>query len=495
MYKCKNLLENVYCEIWGGYRLMIRNVNSDIDIDSIEIKDVIDLQILQKFQDTYATSMDIASIIVDKKGNPVTEPSFYTSFCKDFVHATIIGDKRCAESHKKGGEEAARTGRPYIYTCHAGLIDFAAPILIEGKQIGTILGGQVLVKTPNELRSIETAKEMGIDEEKFIESMKKIKIISEKKVIDAAEVLFIIANALSQIGYKELMLKKNSKILENEVLEKNTLLEESNEYNNLKTQLFTTISHELKTPINIIHSSLQLLESIHKDSSFTHADKMFVKYSKIMKQNCFRLIRIVNNLTDINKIELGFYTLKLKNNNIVKVVEDITSSILEYARLKDINLTFDTKIQEKTIAFDEEKIERIILNLLSNSIKFTNRGGNIYVSMYVENENIYISVKDTGVGIPLGMQDKIFDTFTQVDNSLRRRAEGSGIGLSLVKYLVEMHSGEITVLSQLGIGSEFIIKLPVKIIESESKICQEKTDDSNNLVEKTKIEFSDIYFS
>ena len=286
---------------------MIGNINCDIDIDSLEIKDVIDINLLQRFQDNFAESMDIASVTVDKSGNPVTTPSSYTSFCIDFVHTTTIGDNRCAESHRKGGEEAARIGKPYIYTCHAGLIDFAAPILIEGKQIGTILGGQVLTKKPEQLRYIQIAKEIDVDESKFVESVRKIKIITEKNVMAAAEVLFIVANALSKIGYEELKLKRLSKSLEIEVQNKNLLLEESNEYNKLKTQLFSTISHELKTPINIIYSSLQLLEKFYKDSSFTFTAKAFLKYSKIMKQNCHRLIRLINNVIDMNKIEVGFF--------------------------------------------------------------------------------------------------------------------------------------------------------------------------------------------
>ncbi|AKN29602.1 histidine kinase [Clostridium carboxidivorans P7] len=473
---------------------MIENINSDIDVDLIEIKDVIDIELLQTFQDNYAKSMDIASIIVDKKGNPVTSPSFYTSFCNDFIHNTTVGDKRCAESHRKGGEEAARTGRPYIYTCHAGLIDFAAPILIGNKQIGTILGGQILIKKPDEGEYVQTAKEIGVDEAEFVKSVRKIRIISEKKVAAAAEVLFIVANALSQIGYEELKLKRNSKSLENEVIKKSLLLEESNEYNNTKTQLFSTISHELKTPVNIIYSSLQLLESLYKDSSFTYTDDMFLKYSKVMKQNCFRLIKLINNLIDMNKIELGFFTLNLKNKNIVKVIEDVTLSIVEYARLKDIDIIFDTEIEEKITAFDEEKIERIMLNLLSNSIKFTNQGGKIYVNIYDEDENILISVKDTGVGIPEDMFDKIFDTFTQVDASLRRNAEGSGIGLSLVKSLLKMHNGEIAVKSKVGVGSEFMVKLPVKLIESKSNLHEQEAGDLKNIMEKTQIEVSDIYF-
>ncbi|BCZ44832.1 hypothetical protein psyc5s11_08990 [Clostridium gelidum] len=471
---------------------MIGNINCDIDIDSLEIKDVIDIKLLQKFQDNFAESMGIASITVDKSGNPVTTPSSYTSFCIDFVHSTTIGDNRCAECHRKGGEEAARTGKPYIYTCHAGLIDFAAPILIEGKQIGTILGGQVLTKSPEKSRYMQIAKEIDVDEDKLVESVEKIKILTEKNVAAAAEVLFIVANALSKIGYEELKLKMISKSLEIEVLKKDLLLEESNKYNQLKTQFFSTISHELKTPINIISSSLQLLEKLYKDSSFTFTAETFSKYSKVMKQNCHRLIRVINNVVDMNKIEVGFLSLHLKNNNIVKVIEDITLSIVEYARLKNINIVFDTEIEEKITAFDEEQFERIMLNLLSNSIKFTKPGGNIDVTICDKKEHIFISVKDTGDGIPQDMLEKIFNTFTQVDASFRRHAEGSGIGLSLVKSLVKMHEGEISVISQLGVGSQFTIKLPVKLIDSESNAHKDR--DLNYHVENTKIEFSDIYF-
>ncbi len=472
---------------------MITNNYGNIDIDLLEIKDVIDINLLQTFQDNFAESMGIASITVDINGNPVTKPSSYTDFCTNFVHSTTLGDNRCAESHREGGKIAALTGKPYIYTCHAGLIDFAAPILVKGKQIGTILGGQVLKKTPKESRYIETAKEIGVDEDKFVESVKKIKIITEKSLKAAAEVLFLIANALSKIGFEELKLKDISEKLEIEVLKKDLLLEESKKYNELKTQLFSIMSHELKTPLNIIFGSVQLLDSFYSDDSFTPKAGVFPKYSKIMKQNCYRLLRLTNNIIDMNKIELGFFNLRLKNSNIIKVIEDITLSVVDYANIKNINVIFDTEIEDITISFDAEKIERIMLNLLSNAIKFTEAEGNIYVNIFNEEKYILISVKDTGIGIPGNMQGVIFDTFRQVDSSLRRNAEGSGIGLSLVKSLVEMHKWEIAVKSEIGKGSEFIIKVPVKPLEKEYNICDKESGNLNAFVENIKIEFSDIY--
>lgn len=193
---------------------MIKRINGgEIDLEAIEIKDVLDIETLQKFQDNFAESMQIASVTVDKNGNPVTKPSSYTRFCDAFTHSTATGDNRCAESHRKGGEEAARQGKPYIFSCHAGLIDFAAPILVEGKIIGTILGGQILYSEPDENGIRKTAKEIGVDPDAYYEAAQKIKVTDEKTVRGGAEVLFIVANALSKIGYEQLKLSSVSGIL------------------------------------------------------------------------------------------------------------------------------------------------------------------------------------------------------------------------------------------------------------------------------------------
>lgn len=185
-------------------------VSNISNMSNIHLKDVLDIDTLQSFQDNFAVSMDLASVTVDMNGNPVTKPSSYTSFCLDYTHATKTGDDRCAQSHKLGGEQAAKTGRPYIYKCHAGLIDFAAPIIVNGTQIGTILGGQVLTSKPEESGFRQTAKEIGVDEDKYIEAVNKVKISTERNIKAAAEVLFIVANALSQIGYQKFTLKKMS---------------------------------------------------------------------------------------------------------------------------------------------------------------------------------------------------------------------------------------------------------------------------------------------
>jgi len=183
-----------------------------------------------------------------------------------------------------------------------------------------------------------------------------------------------------------------------------------------------------------------------------------------MKQNCFRLLRLINNLIDITKIDSGYFKINLENSDIVKVVEDITLSVANYIENKGVELIFDTNIEEKIMAFDPEKLERILLNLLSNALKFTSKEDRIDVIVLDKGNEVVIEVKDTGIGIPKEQQERIFDRFIQVDKSLTRDHEGSGIGLSLVKSLVEMHEGNITLKSKYGEGSSFIINIPSNLI-------------------------------
>lgn len=261
----------------------------------------------------------------------------------------------------------------------------------------------------------------------------------------------------------------------------------------LKTEFFTNLSHELKTPLNVILCTLQLLDTFTIGCEINDKERKFKKYSNIMKQNCYRQLRLVNNMIDITKLDAGFFELNLQNCNIVNIVESVTLSVAEYIKSKSIELIFDTDIEECIISCDPEKIERVILNLLSNSIKFTKPGGSMTVNMYDKGENIIISIKDTGIGIPNDKVDIIFDRFRQVDRSLTRNQEGSGIGLSIVKSLVELHGGNISVISEYGKGTEFIIMFPVIVIPKENDICELFEAESQERIERIHVEFSDIY--
>lgn len=287
------------------------------------------------------------------------------------------------------------------------------------------------------------------------------------------------------------IIEYQKKISENE-----RLISEAIELENLRTQFFANISHELRTPLNIILGSIQIDMLMLKDEEKLLDRKKIINNINIEKQNCFRLLRLINNLIDSTKLDLRDVDPVMANFNIVDIIEDISQSVAEYIHGNDLKLVFDTNIEEKIISCDLDKIERIMLNLLSNSIKFTEPGGSIFVNFIDGDKFVTITVEDTGIGIEEDKLSIIFDKFRQIDKSFSRRNEGSGIGLSIVKSLVEVLNGSISVESKLGVGTKFIIKLPVnKVVEDKLTIAKSKLsyETFNNRVEKIKIEFSDIY--
>ena len=209
-----------------------------------------------------------------------------------------------------------------------------------------------------------------------------------------------------------------------------------------------------------------------------------------MKQNCMRMIRLINNLMDITKLDSGFIKLNKKNGNIVSVVEDLVQSAVFYVKNKDIELIFDTNIEEKIMGFDYDMIERIVLNLLSNAFKYSHYNGKIYINLIDLGESIIIKVKDEGTGIPKNKLDVIFERFGQANCSLSRQCEGTGIGLYLVKAFTEIHGGKISVISNEGKGSEFSVVLPARLVKNEYNVNKVLFETN---IERIEIEFSDIY--
>jgi PAS domain S-box-containing protein len=273
------------------------------------------------------------------------------------------------------------------------------------------------------------------------------------------------------------------------------LQNEALEMEKLRTEFFANISHELRTPLNIILGTIQINGMVIKDEEKPINREKIINNINIEKQNCFRLLRLINNLIDSTKLDTGYFELNMVNSNIVNIVEEITLSVAEYIKNNDLNLIFDTEIEEKIVACDLDKIERIMLNILSNAIKFTEPGGSIFVNVFDGEEYITISIEDTGIGIPEDKLNIIFDRFRQVDKSFTRSYEGSGIGLSLVKSLVEMQGGTISVESKYGVGTKFCIRFPVKLLDYDNREESIKLDNNtiDGYVQRIKVEFSDIY--
>lgn len=279
----------------------------------------------------------------------------------------------------------------------------------------------------------------------------------------------------------EMLIEEQSHI----VLEENDELERT-----LSNQekFFSFISHEFKTPLTVTMSAVQAIELICKNELSDIAKK----YIRKIYQSSLQQVRLVNNLLDITRADAGYLKVNKKNMDIINMTQLIINSILVFANEKNINIECISSSKEIMMGIDDEKYERILLNLLSNAIKFSPVKGNIYVYIEEYDGLVSITVKDEGTGIPEDKQKVIFERFGQVNNSLTRESEGTGIGLYIVKLLVNALRGEISLESKVGHGSAFKITLPIEIVKEEDIIQGNLMDDS--LVRTVNVEFSNVYF-
>ena len=306
------------------------------------------------------------------------------------------------------------------------------------------------------------------------------KLIKEYKNI-------LIASLLLLIGLLSMILVLLWYIVYKKRYEKAILnaMHNAEEASKIKTHFISNISHELKTPINVIMSAIQLINYNTKESPSYSKNKNTLA---IIDDNCKRLLRLINNLIDVQKHELDDTKLNLSAVNVVNLIEMLVASVVPYAESKNLNLIFDTNKEDVILKVDSNKLERIMLNLLSNAIKFSKPNGEIKVTLNFE-DCLYISVADNGIGIAKENLNKIFDKFTQLDTSFSRKNEGSGIGLSIVKSFVLLHNGKISVKSDLNKGTIFLIELPL----TETSNIETEDASYDNLSENVKIELSDIY--
>ncbi len=278
--------------------------------------------------------------------------------------------------------------------------------------------------------------------------------------------------------------KKNNALRLNKYL-KNKLEEE-----NIKGEFFTNICHEMRTPINVISSALQLNNLNIEDRNMSSIERN----NLVIKQNCLRLIRTINNFIDANKISEGQIEANVMVLNVVEVVENILDASSEYISKKKINFIFDPDFEEIFIAIDGEFLERIILNLLSNSVKYGRVDGNIYVKIYFEGKDLVIMIENDGVAISYDEQKYIFDKFTKSNKALNRTQEGSGLGLYISKSLMKMQGGDLKVDIYEGHGNRFKLYFyDVDLFKETDRTEHIFNNNYYNLKEKAEIEFSDIY--
>ena len=324
----------------------------------------------------------------------------------------------------------------------------------------------------------------------------------EEKCIDTYDgfiydILHRIGNFITNIGLKnelkEKLYKSQEKAnnLENEI----NKLEDVIESEMIKINFLENMSHEFRTPINVILMISKLLLSSIENDDFNLDKEKKINYLRTLRQNSYRILRLSTNILDSTKFANDREPLEVNNYNIINIIEDIVLYSADYIKDKcNKTIIFDTEEEEVILSCNPYSIERIMLNLISNSLKFTDDDGIIEIDIKVnkEEERLYVHIKNNGEIISKEDKELIFSKFIQVENHIRRQNEGSGIGLYLVKCLVELHEGEIWVNSEVECGTEFVFYIPIKTINSEEDI-KVYSIEQHSIIEKCNIEFSDIY--
>ena len=418
--------------------------------DYLYLTELIDVETLQRVQDAFSDMSGMAALTTDAEGVAVTNGSNFSDFCMKYTRSTKIGAFRCGLCDKRGAEIALAAGHSCTYDCHAGLVDFAAPIMVDGRMVGSFIGGQVLTGPPDLDRCRENAKRMGIDPEAYVEAIKKVKVRDRDYIKKASAALYSLADVLSTIAYRGMQT-----YLANIEIERAA---------RMKSDFLANMSHEIRTPMNAVigMAELALREDLPENAR---------NYIRQIKSSGHALLTIINDILDFSKIESGKMDIVETEYEPLAVIHNIINMIRTRIGEKNVQLLTDiSQNLPNRLYGDSVRVQQILINLLTNAVKFTQKGHvKLLISVRESGKDmvtLHVEVADTGSGIRPENLEKIFDSFQQVDSKRNRNIEGSGLGLTITKQLLELMSGTIHVESVFGVGSTFSFDLPQKVIDA-----------------------------
>ncbi len=420
----------------------------------LHLTDLISVETLQRIQDGFSNTTGIAALTTDADGIAVTEGSNFTDFCMKYTRSTEIGYSRCMECDKKGAEMALKKGKPAVYICHAGLVEFSAPIIVEGKLLGCILCGQVLTGMIDFGKIRKTAAEIGVDPEEYVKAARKLKIVGKDVIDNAVRFLNMTADILSEMAHNRYL-----------VHQANLEVEKSG---NMKSDFLANMSHEIRTPMNAVigMAEMALREELPP------AAREYIYQIKAAGKS---LLTIINDILDFSKIESGRMDISEVEYEPMSIVYDVANIVMTRLKEKDVELVIDIAPDlPNGLKGDNIRIKQVLLNLVNNAAKFTSQGKIVmkmdYTHINPDEIELYISVEDTGIGIKKEDIGKLFQSFQQVDSKRNRNIEGTGLGLAITQRLLTLMDGGIWVESEYEKGSRFYCKLPQKIIDKTPSI-------------------------
>lgn len=431
-----------------------------MDYDELKLTDLIDSNVLQKIQDGFSDMTGMAALTTESDGTAVTKGSNFSDFCMKYTRCSEFGCARCEQCDSQGASLALEHGESVVYFCHAGLMDFAAPIMAEGKMVGCFIGGQVLTEAPDPVQIRKIAAEIGVDEDEYVEAANRVHILEREKIDRAAKFLHMVAEVLSDMAYGKYL-----------VYQANMELERSS---HMKSDFLANMSHEIRTPMNAVigMAELALREQLPPAAR---------NYINQIKDAGKSLLTIINDILDFSKIESGKMDINEVEYEWMSMGYDIANIVMTRLKDKDIELIIDVVPDLPCKLWgDNIRIKQVLLNLANNAVKFTTEGRILmkvdYRRISSDEIEVHICVEDTGIGIREEDIGKLFQSFQQVDSKRNRNIEGTGLGLAISKRLMTLMDGDIRVESEYGKGSRFSVVYPQKVIDETSAIVIKEPD-------------------
>jgi signal transduction histidine kinase/CheY-like chemotaxis protein/HPt (histidine-containing phosphotransfer) domain-containing protein len=429
-------------------------------MQDIYITDLIEVELLQKIQDSFSEMTGMAALTTDDQGIPVTRGSGFTDYCMKYTRSCAKGHERCEQCDRLGAEATMVTGKAVAYECHSGLMDFAAPIKVEGKLVGCFIGGQVLAEFPKKEFIYAIAKDLGISPELYWKAIQSVSVVPRDRIDAAADFLYVMADVLSSVAYSRYRAIEDSKEVEHAA--------------NMKTDFLANMSHEIRTPMNGVIGMAEI--ALRED--LTPAARDCITQ---IKSSGMALLNIINDILDFSKIEAGKMDIAPVEYHIMSLLHDVANIIM--TRIKDKEVELLMSINPKIPAWlegDNLRIRQILINIANNSAKFTRRGKVVIDVDYetIDSETIMLkfAVQDTGIGMKQEDLKKLFTSFQQLDSKRNRNVEGTGLGLAISKNLLTLMNGDINVKSEYEKGSTFTFQLPQKVISSTPSISVTDAD-------------------
>lgn len=422
--------------------------------EKLLLTDLIDVNTLQMIHDAFEEITGVVIGISDANGVNITKDNRSTDFCLNYNKKSPIGRARCAKCDKNGTELALKMGQSVTYYCHAGLIDFAAPILAHNEMIGCITGGQVRIEELDEAQLRRTAEEIQVDPDAYVEAAKKVPYSSAEHLKRNTNFLYKMSTILSEMAYDRYNL-----------IEANKQIEKANQ---MKSDFLANMSHEIRTPMNAVIGMAEMALREELPPAARNYIGQIISSGKT-------LLTIINDILDFSKVESGKMIIEESEYEPMSIINDVANIINTRIGEKDVELILDISPNlPRRLIGDCERIKQVIINLSNNAVKFT-RQGQVVLTLDFDQKTkdeiiLKVSVSDTGIGIKKEDISKLFQSFQQLDSKRNRNIEGTGLGLTIAQRFVHLMNGEITVESEYGKGSTFSFWIPQQIFDAQPSI-------------------------